>query len=81
MEAYVYRVVPFIGHIKSGEKDGAHKVAAQLQQVINEGAGQGWEFYRIDRVQIAVRPGCLASLLGAQTSYIGFDQIVFRRPK
>jgi len=43
-------------------------------------AGQGWEFYRIDSVQIQVSPGCLASLLGAKATYINFDQAIFRRP-
>jgi len=75
---YQYHVVPFMGQIKAG-KEGAQNVAQQLQELINHYAEQGWEFHRIDRVQIAVQPGCLASLFGAQTSYIGFDQVIFRQ--
>ncbi|HHE72344.1 MAG TPA: DUF4177 domain-containing protein, partial [Chloroflexi bacterium] len=54
---YQYHVVPFMGQIKAG-KEGAQNVAQQLQELINHYAEQGWEFHRIDRVQIAVQPGC-----------------------
>ena len=76
---YEYKVVPFIGTMKAGDEQGAHKVAAQLQDLLAQVVG--WEFYRIDQVQIAVKPGCLAGLLGAKQSYISFDQVIFRRQK
>jgi len=76
---YQYKVVPFIGRIKMG-KGSAQEVAEQLQALIDQFVGEGWEYYRIDPVQIEVRPGCLASLFGAQASYINFDQVIFRRP-
>jgi hypothetical protein len=55
------------------------QVSAQLESTINENAGQGWEFYSLDNVDIEIRPGCLASLFGARVSYITFNQIIFRR--
>ena len=81
MSRYVYRVVPFIGILKSGvfSSENALKVSEQLQQLIDSYTQQGWEFYRIDPVQIQVQPGCMASLLGQRMSVINFDQVIFRR--
>jgi hypothetical protein len=81
MPDFQYRVIPFIGTIKAGEKSGATIVAKQLEDLINKVSDHEWEFYRVDRVQIAVRPGCLGRLFGASTSYIGFDQVIFRKEK
>ena len=78
MSTYQYKVVPFIGQMKA--KDTAQTVAQQLEGLINSVVQQGWEFYRIDAVQIQVSPGCLASLLGAKATYMNFDQVIFRRP-
>lgn len=72
-----YRVMPFIGQVK--EKRAAEETAQQLQWVINEQAANGWEFVQLTDVNIEIQPGCLAGLLGAQASYMRFDQIVFRR--
>ena len=78
MSNYQYNVVPFIGKITA--KESAQNVAEQLKSLINTWAQQGWEFYRIDSVQIQISPGCLASLLGAKASYMNFDQVIFRWP-
>lgn len=82
MTEYEYNVVPFIGQIKKGvvNTETAGTVSKQLRDLINPMAMQGWEFYRIDKVDIQVKPGCLASLFGAKTSFITFDQVIFRRP-
>lgn len=82
MNQYEYLVVPFVGHLKRGvvTVENAQTVSDQLQSLINQHAQGGWEFYRIDKVDIQVTPGCLASLLGAKVSFITFDQVTFRRP-
>ena len=82
MASYEYKVVPFIGRLKSGvfNVENAEKVSEQLQQLIDTYAQQGWEFYRIDPVQIQIQPGCLAGLFGQRVSWINFDQVIFRRP-
>lgn len=81
MNQYQYRVVPFVGQLKSGvfSVENAGKVSQQLQDLINQHAAGGWEFYRIDKVDIQVSAGCLAGLLGAKSGIISFDQVVFRR--
>lgn len=78
---YRYRVVPFIGTIKSGffSSDNAETVSAQLQRLIERHAQQGWEFYSLEKVGIEVSPGCLGRLLGQSAAYINFDQLIFRQ--
>jgi hypothetical protein len=82
MTAYRYQVVPFIGVIRGGTftKENAQTVSSQLQEVIDAQVRQGWEFYSVEKVAIEVQPGCLGGLLGQKTSYINFDQVIFRRP-
>lgn len=75
--AYTYKVVPFIGKIKSNQT--AADVSAQMQDLINSFAAQDWEYVSMENVNIQVQPGCLPGLLGAKESYIRFDQIVFRK--
>lgn len=76
-----YLAVPFIGQIKHGffSSQDARAVSEQLQAVINEHARRGWEFHSLQKVDVAVTPGCLASLFGASSRVITFDQLVFRR--
>lgn len=76
-----YKVVPFIGQVKSGffSSDNAGTVSEQLQSAIEQQVNAGWEFHSFAKADIEVKPGCLASLLGSKTSYISFDQLIFRR--
>ena len=79
---YRYHVVPFIGQIKGGKfsKDNAQTVSKQLQEVIERTVERGWEFYSIEKVGIEVQPGCLGAFIGRKSSYVNFDQIIFRQP-
>lgn len=77
MSNKVYKVVPFMGQIKSGAS--AKEVSAQLENIINSHASQGWDFCSVDSVNITIRPGCLAGLLGGKTSYVRYDQVIFKR--
>lgn len=80
---FEYRVVPFVGNLRSGvfSVENATNVTSQLQEVINKNTGQGWEFYSMEKVDVQITPGCLAGLLGARVSFITFDQVIFRRPR
>jgi hypothetical protein len=76
-----YLVLPFIGRIRRGifSSENAKDVSNQLQTVINQQASHGWYFHSLEKVDIEVSPGCLASLFGAKSAVITFDQLVFRR--
>jgi hypothetical protein len=73
-----YLVVPFVGEGKSGTFI-AKEIANQLQAAINHYVAQGWDYYGMEKVNIVVPPGCLASLLGATAQTVTYDQIIFRR--
>jgi hypothetical protein len=77
MARYQYQVVPFIGKIRGTQT--AAEVATQLQATISQHASQGWEFWQLSDVNIEVQPGCLGGLLGQKTSYVRFDQLIFRK--
>ncbi|MCA9921453.1 MAG: hypothetical protein KC421_03725 [Anaerolineales bacterium] len=83
MTEYEYKVVPFVGNLKSGvfTVENAGKVSEQLQTVIDQNTGGGWDFYRVDKINILIKPGCLASLFGASADFITFDQIIFRKAR
>lgn len=76
-----YKVVPFVGHVKTGffSKEGPHTASEQLESVINEYVRQGWEFVEVSHVDILVQPGCLAALLGAKATIVVYDQVIFRK--
>ena len=76
---YQYKVVPFKGSIEQGAS--VENIASQLEQVINQYASQGWEFCQVGDVDIEVRPGCIAGLLGAKVGYVRHDQVIFRKAK
>jgi hypothetical protein len=78
--AYEYRVVPFIGQVKSAVVSQAtgQEVAGQLQALIAQNAVDGWEFYRIETVNLIAAPGCLGGLMGQKAGFLNFNEVVFR---
>ena len=74
-----YRVMPFIGKIKSNQT--AAEVSNQLEALINEGAKDGWQFAQVNNVNIEVQPGCLAGFLGAKADYVRFDMVIFKNER
>ena len=79
--AYKYKIVPFIGQVKTGifSKEGPHTASEQLQDIIDSFVEDGWELQSISPVHILMKPGCLGSLFGQTASTIVFDQLVFKR--
>ncbi len=77
---FKYLIIPFIGKLKRGvfDMESASNVSTQLQELIDQYSSQGWDFYRIDKVNILVQPGCLASLFGVKAEFLTFDQVIFR---
>jgi hypothetical protein len=65
-------------HLSTNRNDG-QEAARYLQNIVNEWAAKGWEFFRVDTVGVYTPPGCLASLLGAQASYVQHYVVTFRR--
>lgn len=55
-----------------------NEAAVYLENVVNEYAEDGWEFYRIDSIGVEVQPGCLASLVGQKAESSTYYVITFR---
>lgn len=63
------------------KQDTGKEVALYLEGLAKQYGAQGWEFYRIDSVGVAVPAGCLAKLLGAQVESVRhYNVVTFRRP-
>ena len=59
MARYEYKVVPFIGSLKT--KQGADIVAQQLSGIVNQYAEASWEFYQLGNVKHSDQPWLLCS--------------------
>lgn len=77
---YDYRVMEFSPQIKGGFKGRKGAFMAQtLEELCQLQSKQGFEFYRIDKVQLTENPGCLAIFSGGKPIYHYYDVAVFRR--
>ncbi len=78
--AYQYKMVQIPRNIRVKSKDSFDKVAAvYLETVVNEWAGKGWEFYRVDTIGVMEEPGCLAAFFGQKTVLTRYFVITFRK--
>lgn len=73
-----YKVVPFVASV--GTQEGSAAAAGQLEELINEMAGQGWEYVSLESVEtyVAGSKGCfgIGATPGVATS---FSMAVFRK--
>lgn len=77
---YQYKMVQMpVNVVVQHPTEKSSAAADRLESLANEYAKQGWEFYRIDTVNIAVKPGCLARLLGRQTETAPYSIVTFRK--
>ena len=78
---YKYKMVQVPPNIEVTAK--AHKgneAAGYLEDIVNEHASQGWEFYRIDSVGVSLKQGCLSAFFGPKHINTSYYVISFRRP-
>ena len=79
---FEYKMIQIPPNITVQAKEArGNEAAAYLEQVVNQWAAQGWEFYRIDTVGVISTPGCLAGLLGAKAAVFDYYVISMRRPR
>ena len=78
---YIYKMVQIPPTISVKEGAEASQLAAYyLQDVVNQYAIEGWDFYRVDEIGIYVEPGCLASLFASGPSRQSYYVVTFRKP-
>ena len=77
--SYQYKMVQIPPNVSVGNRPQVDAAATYLEGIVNQMAGQGWEFMRIDTIGVHVSPGCLASLLGQRSSVTNYYVVTFRR--
>lgn len=63
------------------KQDTGKEIAAYLEKLSADMGHEGWEFYRVDSVGVAVQPGCLAALGGAKQTMTYYNVVTFKRQK
>jgi len=78
--SYQYKMVqvPPVIRIKAKEHQGG-EAAAYLEEIVNQQAQSGWEFYRVDSIGIRMEPGCLGALLGQKAQTFEYYVVTFRK--
>jgi len=59
------------------ESQGGDFISQQMEEAIQKGTNNGWEFHSYQTVQVVVKPGCLAIFSGPRITNYGV--IVFSR--
>jgi len=75
--SYQYKTIPFIG--ENQNLLDPNLIANQLNKSINTNSTDGWEFYKINNINIKVEPGCWPALVGVKSFEKRFDMLVFRK--
>ena len=79
---YEYKTVPVPSHLATQEgRDLAQELANYIQNIINNMAKDGWEFYRADNFSISETLGCLSSLFGVKPNMENYNILTFRKQK
>jgi hypothetical protein len=77
---YRYKMVGIPLQLLVGMNDNLSTAAAKyLEDAVNRYAKEGWEFQRVDHIQVARKQGCLGIWLGSKSLYSTYAVITFRR--
>lgn len=82
MPGFEYRMiqVPPTITVKAKEFRG-NEAAMYLQDLANQQAGEGWEFFRVDEIGVVTQPGCLMSFIGKRSELFTYYVVTFRRQR
>lgn len=75
---YEYKMVQAAPHIIAQKKNIQTAAADYLQELVNQYASQGWEFFRVDEFSTEEAAGCFS---GGKTTSKTYKVITFRREK
>ena len=77
---YEYKMVQIPPAISVRGAEKGQEAAQYLQDLVNQMAKEGWEFYRVDDFGVVIQPGCLGTLLGRKPELWYYFVVTFRRP-
>ena len=75
---YQYNMIQIPPNISVRGGGRGQEAAQYLENVVNEQAVEGWEFYRVDNIGVEVPAGCLA-IFGQKSTYTNYYVVTFRR--
>jgi len=78
---FEYKMVQVPPTINVGTKEKGSEAASYLQNVVNESAVDGWEFYRVDNLGVKTSPGCLGALSGQKDQTLIYYVVTFRKSR
>ena len=78
---YIYKTVPAPTVLIANNDREKANVVNVFGELINQECTDGWEFYSLEAIAVAVKPGCLAVLGGGKQSETIFNMLVFRKQK
>jgi hypothetical protein len=77
---YTYKMLQIPkGVLLESSKGQATAAAIYMEKTVNEMAATGWEFQRVDTMNIVVNPGCFGVLAGEKASNQAEYVLTFRR--
>ena len=59
--AYEYKMIQVPPNVIATQKRTGNEAANYLESIVNQQAGEGWEFQRVDTLGVAVPQGCLGT--------------------
>ena len=79
---FIYKMVQIPPNIAvQMEAHKGNEAAAYLERVVNKYASDGWEFQRVDSIDVLVKPGCMDALNGKKEENSSYYVITFRKEK
>jgi hypothetical protein len=72
------KVVPFVPQVTDVNPAGS--AASELQSIINQMQGQGWEFVSLSSLQTSVKPtGCNIAQNKGQSTIVNIQLLIFKK--
>ncbi len=78
---YEYKMIQIPRTLQVTAKTQDTALASLMQDLVNQHAVDGWEFYRVDSLSVMVPAGCLTALFGARETYTQYSVVCFRKPR
>lgn len=75
-QSYQYKMIQIAPSIiVQSHAENGQEAAQHLEQIVNQWSAAGWEFYRVDTMNIYTPGGCL----GGQATITNYHVVTFRR--
>ena len=74
-----YKCVPGPKTIVVNKIEDMDSAVMEFSILINQNCADGWDFFSLEEITVANKPGCLAGLLGAKEETRIYNMLVFKK--